>query len=474
MVEPAAALVAGLHEQAHGGGNSRSGSGTMRVQAVILAAMLVLVPPGASAADLVVWWEEGFNPEEDTAVREIIAAFEQKSGQQVELVFSSNDEQLTMVLAALEAGHPPDFLYGQRVGNHWARWAHEGRLVDLADTLGPFTAQFDQASLEADMMLDVTTGRHGLYLLPMGRSGNYLHVWRSLLEQAGFTLADIPNEWEPFWSFWCDTVQPALRKATGRDDIYGIGLPMSVAGDTEPGFFQFASAYEADYVTRDGRLVIDEPLVRNRLVKVLDSYTAIYRKGCTPPDAVEWDSLGNNKAFLEQRVVLTMNNTLSIPNALKADRPDDYYKNTVTLAWPNNANGQPLAIRTGYVDSAVFKNGGHVPIAKEFVRFLAGEGWLAHWLDFTGDRIMPPMPALLETPFWLNPGDPHRMAAAMQFLTEPRALGPYDILTGDWRYAQMEAEGVWPKAIRRIVTEGIIAEQSTDEAIARIHQLLSE
>jgi ABC-type glycerol-3-phosphate transport system substrate-binding protein len=89
MVEPAAALVAGLHEQAHGGGNSRSGSGTMRVQAVILAAMLVLVPPGASAADLVVWWEEGFNPEEDTAVREIIAAFEQKSGRQVELVFSS-------------------------------------------------------------------------------------------------------------------------------------------------------------------------------------------------------------------------------------------------------------------------------------------------------------------------------------------------------------------------------------------------
>ena len=43
-------------------------------------------------------------------------------------------------------------------------------------------------------------------------------------------------------------------------------------------------AYEADYVTRDGRLVIDEPEVRDRLVKALDSYTAIYRKGCTPPD----------------------------------------------------------------------------------------------------------------------------------------------------------------------------------------------
>jgi multiple sugar transport system substrate-binding protein len=324
------------------------------------------------------------------------------------------------------------------------------------------------------MMLDVTTGRHGLYLLPMGRSGNYLHVWRSLLEQAGFTLADIPKEWDAFWSFWCDTVQPALRKATGHDDVYGIGLPMSVAGDTENDFFQFASAYEADYVTHDGRLVIDEPLVRNRLVKVLDSYTAIYRKGCIPPDAVDWNTRGNNKAFLEQRVVLTMNNTLSIPNALKADRPDDYYKNTVTIAWPTAVNGQPLGIRTGHADGAVFKNDVHVPIAKEFVRFLAGEGWLAHWLDFTGDRIMPPMRTLLEQPFWLDPRNPHRMVAAMQFLTQPRALGPYDILTGNWRHAQMEAEGVWPKVIHRIVTAGITPEQAADEAIARVKQVLSE
>ena len=41
----------------------------MRVRAVILAAALMLAPLGAWAADLVVWWEEGFNPEEDHAVR---------------------------------------------------------------------------------------------------------------------------------------------------------------------------------------------------------------------------------------------------------------------------------------------------------------------------------------------------------------------------------------------------------------------
>ena len=49
-------------------------------------------------------------------------------------------------------------------------------------------------------------------------------------------------------------------------------------------------------MTRDGRLVIDDPQIRRRLIKALDSYTAIYRKGCTPPDAVSGTTTGNNEA----------------------------------------------------------------------------------------------------------------------------------------------------------------------------------
>jgi hypothetical protein len=36
-----------------------------QVRAILLAAALMLVPLGARTADLVVWWEEGFHPEED-------------------------------------------------------------------------------------------------------------------------------------------------------------------------------------------------------------------------------------------------------------------------------------------------------------------------------------------------------------------------------------------------------------------------
>jgi multiple sugar transport system substrate-binding protein len=264
-----------------------------QVRAVVLVAVLILAPLGAKGADLVVWWEEGFYPQEDEAVKEIIGAFEQGSGKQVELAFYPQPELAPEIEAALEVGQPPDFAFGEWFPQYIAQWALEDRLVDLSDAVGSFSNLFDPDTLDRAVWLNASTGQKALYGLPIGRSTNHVHVWSSLLDRTGFTLADIPREWVAFWSFWCDEVQPAVRQATGRDDIWGIGLPMSAeAFDTWMQFFHFVAAFDAHYVTRNGRLVIDDPEIRRKLIEAIDSYTAIYRQGCTPPDSVTWGQCG--------------------------------------------------------------------------------------------------------------------------------------------------------------------------------------
>ena len=221
------------------------------------------------------------------------------------------------------------------------------------------------------------------------------------------------------------------------------------AFDTVDQFFQFVAAYEADYVTPDGRLVIDDPNIRQKLVAALDAYTAIYRKGCSRPNSVNWSAVDNNKAFLAQTVVMTPNVTLSIPNALKTERPEDYHENTATLEWPLGPSGKEFSI-FGFVASAVvFKGASNIANAEEFVRFLVREGWLAHYLNFSAERYLPALPALLAQPFWLDSSDRHRMAAAMQVAS--RALMyDYVIASGDWRYDQIRyEENVWAKVIHR-------------------------
>jgi multiple sugar transport system substrate-binding protein len=452
----------------YGGGTS------MRARAVVLAAVLVLAPLGAKAADLVVWWQKGFYAQEDAAVREIITAFGQKTGKQVELVFHPREGLPDKIAAGLEAGQPPDFVFGFGLTGYIRRWALEDRLVNLTDTIGHFSDLFDPAQLDRAMLVNKGTGERALYGLPMGQISNYLHVWESLLGRAGFSLEDIPKEWGPFWSFWCDQAQPAVRKALGRDDIWGIGRPLSaVSYDTADQFFQFIDAYGADYVTRDGRLVIDEPEVRRKLIEVIDAYTSVHHNGCTPPDSVTWGDRGNNDAFLSGIVVMTMNRSLSIPNALKVEHPDDYYNNTATIEWPLGLSGEIFPIEVGTHLAVAFQNGGHVATAKEFVRFLVAEGWLMHYLNFSGEAMLPSIPALYDQPFWLDPSDRHRMAAVMQAESRPLAYD-YAVASGDLRHDKVFDERVWQRAIYRVATEGISPEQAVDEAIARIKQILSE
>jgi multiple sugar transport system substrate-binding protein len=289
--------------------------------------------------------------------------------------------------------------------------AFDDRLVDLSDTIGSFSDLFDPDTLAWVTWRDAEAGRPAIYGLPIGREINHVHVWKNVLEAAGFTTADVPKQWDAFWSFWCDQVQPAARRATGREDIWGIALPMSITGDTVIEFLQFVAANDADYVTDDGRLVIDDPEIRRKLIATMDSYTTIYRKGCIPPDAVTWADIGNNKAFLAHSVVMTANPSLSIPNALKREHPDDYYSNTATIGWPRGPYCEPFPIGGDVVSAMVFKGGGNSGDAVEFVRFLVAEGWLAHYLDFSAERLLPPMSKLINQPFWLDPSDPHRMAS---------------------------------------------------------------
>ncbi len=439
----------------------------------LVAWALLLTPLGARAADFVVFWETGSYPQEEAAAREIVAAFEQETGKHVEITFYPIEEVSANAEAALQTGRPPDFVFGLDVPNNFAQWAFEDRLVDLTDAIGSFAGMFDAAAIEDVRLVDGTTGQTGLYGLPMGRSTTHVHVWKTLLERAGFTLADIPHDWDAFWSFWCDRVQPAVRRATGRDDIWGVGLVMS-APEGWVSFDQFKSAYEADYVTPDGRLVIDDPEVRQRLVKALDSYTAIYRRGCTPPDSVAWDKwYDNNRRFLDQVFVMTPNETLSAVNPLKNDRPEDYYQNVATIEWPLGPTGKAFPIYGEMFVAVVFKDAAHVATAKEFVRFLVGEGWLAHYLDFSGERILPSISKLLDQPFWLDPSDPHLMAAVMQIASRP-TLKSYATTSGNWRHDLVEKEAVWAQAIHRVAADGISPEQAVDEAIARIKQILAE
>jgi multiple sugar transport system substrate-binding protein len=44
-------------------------------------------------------------------------------------------------------------------------------------------------------------------------------------------------------------------------------------------------AYNVKLVSDSGQLLVDDPAVRDGLIKALTDYTYVYGKGCTPPSS---------------------------------------------------------------------------------------------------------------------------------------------------------------------------------------------
>src|SRR5260370_42073337 len=92
-----------------------------------------------------------------------------------------------------------------------------------------------------------------------------------------------------------------------------MGQPMGV--DSSDGFYSFLTfmdAYNVKLVSDDGKLLVDDPKVRQGLINALKDYTDPYTKSCTPPSSTSWKDPDNNVAFHNKTTVMTHNATISI------------------------------------------------------------------------------------------------------------------------------------------------------------------
>ena len=84
------------------------------------------------------------------------------------------------------------------------------------------------------------------------------------------------------------------------------------SSDSFYSFLTFMDAYNVKLVNDSGKLLVDDPAVRQGLINALTDYTAVYPKGCTPPSSTSWKDPDNNVAFHNKTTVMTHNATISI------------------------------------------------------------------------------------------------------------------------------------------------------------------
>ncbi|MDJ0567529.1 MAG: ABC transporter substrate-binding protein [Pleurocapsa sp. MO_192.B19] len=418
---------------------------------------------------LKLWWDKGYNREEDEALKKLVKNWEQETGNKVQIYFYTLDARSEKPQRHIPSGSIPDiFISFKAESTLNPSLAWEGKLMDVTDIIEPVKEIYDRGALETAYYFNNVAQKRSYYAVPIHRAALHLYYWQDLLEKTGRTKADIPQDWDGFWQFWLDVGKDLRTKH--QQDIYPIGLPMSVeAGDTYQAFEHILEAYNVNLVDSKGNLLVDNPQVRQGIIKCLDWYTQYYLQGYTPKDAVNWNNAANNRLFLNRKILTTTNASLSIPAALRKD-PDTYRNKLGIVELPNKPNGEPMRHIFLVEQAVIFNNAAHPQLAKDFLGYLIQPEIINNFLKESG-RHSPVYKSAYKDSYWTNLEDPHT-STVTQTLTKSKIRPIYPTVTP--AYSIVLKENIWGQSLEKIVLNNITPEQAADEAIAQIKEIFEQ
>src|SRR5262245_14402349 len=420
-----------------------------------------------------VWFAQGFVQDEDVALRKAVADYEKQSGNKIELSIIPFAPERQKIISALTSGVVPD-MFDSNPGEILQLYGWQDRWVDVSDVVETQKSQFSDTALLAAQAYNNVTKKRGTYGVPLRAAIVPCHIWKSLVEKAGMKLEDIPKTWDAYFDFF-KKVQDNLRKQ-GERKVYGLGFQVTANGVAAYNpFMAFLVAHGGqDIVTRDGKLHLDDPKVKQAAIKATAYLGGAYRDGYVPPSAINWNDADDNNAFHAKLMVMDVDGTLSTEVALKEKYPEKYYSEIVTHGapgYPNDNAGKPVPSIVGYTNGLIPKGAKNVPVAKEFLKYFIQPKVVGEFVELGLGRWLPAMPALAKSPFWQNPKDPHLKGYVQQGL-----LGPTipDYFVFNLAMAEVRTQHVWGLAMIDVAKEGLKPEAAVDKAFKRTEEIFAK
>jgi multiple sugar transport system substrate-binding protein len=423
----------------------------------------------AAATTAEVWWVQGFAPEEDVAIKKIFADYGKATGNTIDYSIMPYAPERQKIVSAMTSGIVPD-LFQNNPAEIIALYAWDDRLVDVTDVVETQKPQYNATALLTAYCYNSIKKQRGYYGVPYTSAVRPNHIWRPLVEKAGYTMEDLPRTWDAFYDFFKE-VQKKLR-AQGERKVYGLGFQMNTTGnDCNALFDYFLIAHGGrDIITEDGRLHLDDPKVRQAVLKTLTYPTTAYREGYVPPGAINWNDADDNNAFHAKQIVMDLDGTISTEVAVIHKEQD--YNDIVTMGLPLSNDGKPVPSQAPSACGLIPKGAKNVAVAKDFLKYLIQPQVLNELLKTGLGRNIPCMPSIVkDDPWWLDPKDPHRMAYVNQGLLGATIS---TFWTFNPAYAQVQNEHVWPTGWADIITGGMAPQAAAEKAFKRVEEIFAK
>ncbi len=421
----------------------------------------------AAAKTASVWWVQGFAQEEDVAFNKLIADYEKASGNLIDASIIPYAPLRQKIVSAITSSSVPDVIPSTPV-EAVVLFAWDNKLVDVSDVIATQQAEYSETALLSANCYNGVEKARSYYGVPFTTAALPNHIWRPLVEKAGYKMEDIPKTWDAYYGFFKD-VQKKLR-ALGERRVYGLGFQLTTNGNDPNNVFNyFLIAYGGEgIVTKDGRLHLDDPQVKEAAIRALTFPTTAYKEGFVPPAAINWNDADDNNAFHSRQVVMDLDGTISTEVAIINDRQD--YDDIVTMGLPLSNDGKPVPSQVNNAFAMIPKGAKNVEVAKDFLKYLIQPRVTNEYLKTGLGRSIPAMPSIVKNDAWWF-ADPHRKAYVEQGLLGPTVP---EFFAFNPAYAQVRNEHVWSTGWIDIMTGGMSPEAAAEKAFKRVTDIFAK
>jgi multiple sugar transport system substrate-binding protein len=424
----------------------------------------------AAAKTAEVWWVQGFVQEEDISFKKIVADYEKASGNKIDYSIIPFAPGRQKIVAAMQSGVVPDMFTNNPLEIS-AMYAWDDKLVDVADVVATQREEFTESALANNYLYNNVMKKRSFYGVPYTTATLPNHIWRPLVEKAGYKIEDIPKTWDAFYDFF-KGVQKKLREQSVRN-VYGLGLNVTTNGnDPNAVFNYFLIAYGGqNIVTKDGKLHLDDPPVREAVIKALTYPTTAYKEGFVPPGAINWNDADDNNAFHAKQIVMDLDGTISTEVAVLSQGKKEDYDDIVTMGLALSNDGKPVPAQAYNACGLIPKGAKNVETAKDFLKYFIQPKVNNEWLKTGLGRNIPCMPSVVkDDPWWLKE-DPHRVAYVQQGV-----LGP--TVPAFWAfnpaYAQVQNEHSWSTGWMDVIQGGMTPQAAAEKAFKRVEEIFAK